>query len=160
MFLDFTSFTAFILLYLIYFVRSKITCYRSGDFVSCPIDRGIIDVKKVWPSFSSVAEVYRPGWERHVITLTHTHTLTYTLLKRSVVFSHPEMLYGVFPKIFMIHSISRLLIILFTIALIKCSGHTYSTFYLLLFFHVIVTWSFSCTCYLLNTVKVAVPTNI
>ena len=62
MFLDFTSFIAFILLYLMYLLRSKITYYRSGDFVSCPIDRGIIDVKKVWPSFSSVAEVYRPGW--------------------------------------------------------------------------------------------------
>ena len=136
-----------------YLLRSKITYYRSGDFVSCPIDRGIIDVKKVWLSFSSVAEVYRPGWWKHVITLT------YTILKRSVVFGHPEM-YGVLPDIFMIHSISRLLITLFTIALSKCSGHTYSTFCLLLFFHVIVTWRFSCTCDLLNTVKVTVSTKL
>ena len=94
MFLDFTSLAAFILLYSIYFLRSKITYYRSGDFVRCPIDRGIIDVKKVWTSFSSVAKVYRSGWERHLITPT------YTILKTSVVFGDPEMVYGVLPNIF------------------------------------------------------------
>lgn len=66
----------------------------------------------------------------------HTHTHPHT----SKVFGHPELLYGMLPNIFMIHSISRLLITFFTIALIKCYGHTYSTFfYLLFFFYVIVT---------------------
>ena len=87
----------------------------------------------------------------------HTHTHPHT----SKVFGHPELLYGMLPNIFMIHSISRLLITFFTIALIKCYGHTYSTFfYLLFFFYVIVTWSFSCTCYLLNTVKITVSTKL
>ena len=32
--------------------------YRAASFVRCPIDRGVIDPGKVYPSFSSVREVY------------------------------------------------------------------------------------------------------
>ena len=92
---------------------------------------------------------------------SHSHTPTYTILKTSKVFGHPELLYGILPNIIMIRSISRLLITFFTIALIKCHGHNiFNFFYLLFFFYVIVTWSFSFICYQLNTVKVTVSTKL
>ena len=61
----------------------------------------------------------------------------------------------VFAHLFMIHSFLTVLITLFTIAFIRCSVLLYSTFYLLFFFPIFI-FSFSCTCYLLNTVKASV----
>ena len=57
-----------------------------------------------------------------------------------------------FPICSWIHSVSILLITLFSVAFIKCSVRVYSTFYLLFCFHKVI-FSFSCTCHLLNTLK-------
>ena len=69
-----------------------------------------------------------------------------------VVCCLPETFYGVFPHLFLVHSLSTLFIKIFTITLSKFSLCLYSTFYLLFFSHK-VTFVFSCICYLLNILK-------
>ena len=88
----------------------------------------------------------RPGWERRAIALPHTRHIKDT----RVVCCAPKTLYGVFSQLFLIHSFSTLLITLFSISLVKSSVQLYSTFNLL-FIVQKITFTFSYSCYLLNT---------
>lgn len=82
----------------------------------------------------------RAEWERRAIAIARTSTRHYDVL----------------PPLFLIHSFSTLLIAIFTIAIIKCSVHLYSTFHVLFFFN-IITFVFLRTCYLLNTLTTVKP---
>ena len=70
--------------------------------------------------------VYRPGWERRAIELSCPRTRH--VKNPRVVCCTQETFYGVFSQLFLIHSFSTLIIILFLISLIKL---LYSTFHLL-----------------------------
>ena len=89
--------------------------------------------------------IIRPGWERCAVALGHV--CTWYIKIANVVCCTPNTLHGA--HLFPLHLFPTLSVTLFTIALIKCSACQYSTFYIL-FFHK-VTFSFSCTYYLLNT---------
>ena len=102
------------------------------------------------PSFKQLT---RSGREGFANTLAHAHTRNYK--NTPAVWRTPNILHIVFAHLFMIHSFLTVLITLFTIAFIRCSVLLYSTFYLLFFFPIFI-FSFSCTCYLLNTVKASV----
>ena len=88
----------------------------------------------------------RPGWEWHAITLARARTCH--IKDTRVVCSAPETLYGVLSHLFLIHALSSLLIPLFIITQVKFSVTLDSTFYFFFFYK--VTFSFSCTCCLLN----------
>ena len=92
----------------------------------------------------------KPKWERYVIALACAHTLH--IKNKCVVCCRPKTLNDMLSHLFLVHSIHTLLFTFFTIALIKSSLSLYSTFHSFFFFHKI-TFSFSCTCYLLNTIK-------
>lgn len=53
---------------------------------------------------------------------------------RVVCFRTPKTFYGVHPHLFLIHSLSTILITVFIIALVKSSIHLYLTFHLLFSF--------------------------
>ena len=90
----------------------------------------------------------RPGWEWHAIALSRARTRH--IKDTRVVCCAPETLYSVLSHLFLIHALSSLLIPLFIITQVKFSVTLNSTFYFFFFFYK-VTFSFSCTCYLLNT---------
>ena len=88
--------------------------------------------------------IIRPGWERCAVALGRV--CTWYIKIANVVCCTPNTLHGA--HLFPLHLFPTLSVTLFTIALIKCSACQYSTF-CILFFHK-VTFSFSCTYYLLN----------
>ena len=90
------------------------------------------------------------GWFSRPYATDYECAVTKLSVKRC--YCMPKKLYGVFPHLFLNHQFCTLLIIPFTIALIKCSVCLYSTFYLSIFFHKFIL-GFSCNCYLLNTLK-------
>ena len=78
----------------------------------------------------------------------HIQVPTHAILKTHVwLCCTPEILYDLLSQLFLIHLISTRLIFL-----IKSSVLLYSTFYLLFFFHK-VTFSYSCSYYLLATLR-------
>ena len=93
----------------------------------------------VWLFTVLVNWKYTPSCERHVITFARPHT---SHTKNIVaVCQMSKTLYVLLFRLFLIHSFFALLITLFTISLMKLSVRLYSTFHLILFFH-IVTFSF------------------
>ena len=98
-------------------------------------------------------QLTRSGREGFANTLAHAHTRNDK--NTPAVWRTHDISHIVFAHLFMIHSFLTVLITLFTIAFIRCSVLLYSTFYLLFFFPIFI-FSFSCTCYLLNTVKASV----
>ena len=81
-----------------------------------------------------------------------THTRPHTPHKNTrVICSTPKTLWCV-PHFPVILSVSTVVTTLLIVALVKCFVCLCSTFYLLFFSH-IFTFSFSCTCYLLYTLK-------
>ena len=86
---------------------------------------------KVFNNFQTTSKA-RPGWGTHAIALTCACTCH--IKNACVVCCKHKTLYAVHPHLFDLF-IFTILFTLFTIALIKCSVHLYSTFYLLFFFH-------------------------
>ena len=89
----------------------------------------------------------RPGWERCAFTLAGPHKIHSK--NTGVLCCMPKTLYGVLSHLFLIHSFSTLLIILFVISLIKLTVQLDFIY----FSSFIVTFAFSCTCYLLNRLR-------
>ena len=81
----------------------------------------------------------------------HSHVPTHTILKAYVWYvAFLNYCMVCFPNLLWTHNFFTLLITLFMIALAKCSVHLYSLF---IYFLDKVTFDFSCTCYMLNTLK-------
>lgn len=93
----------------------------------------------------------RSGWERCTIALVCSPTRH--IKNARVVFYMPKKFYCLLSQLFLIHSFYTLFITPFLISLVKSSAWLYSSFYFLCFLF-LVTSSFLCSCYLLNTLTV------
>ena len=68
----------------------------------------------------------------------HSHAPTYAILKTHVWYAVRIKYCVVLSQLFLIHSFSIFLITLFTVSLVKSPVQLYVTFYLLLFFHIVI----------------------
>ena len=96
-------------------------------------------------------ETNEPGWERCAIALTRARTRH--IKNKGVVSRTPEILYGILPNLFLVHSFSTLPITIFIITLMIHSVTLCSTFCLIFFFQIINNFQFSCNCRQLNTLN-------
>ena len=94
----------------------------------------------------SLGKAFKHGWERHAIALERPRICH---IKNILTCGLPKTLYDVLSCLFVIHSFAIILIALFIISLVTSSVRVLFVY----FFFFIVTFSFSCTCYLLNTLR-------
>ena len=119
-----------------------LVCFPPSLVIVCQVITGL---NHVTCRNGSVSGLDEKGVHLHKGALAHPRTRH--IKSTRVVCRTPKTLYGVLSQLFLIHSFSTLLTTLFLICLVK---FLYLTFYLHFFVH-IVTFSFRCSCHLLNT---------
>ena len=109
---------------------SKITQWYFHSIVNIFVAKALITSSILFQIWIS----HRPGWERRAIALTWPHSRHNK--NTNVVCRTFKTLNSTLSRFFLIHSFSTLSIIFFTITLCKWTVWLYSTFYLVLFFHI------------------------